>query len=193
MTEHDRIIDAAMGLFAERGWRGVSLADIAAAADLSLADLYGRFPSKLAVVEAFLARIDAAMLAGGSAPDASVRDRLFDVLMRRFEALKPHRLALRALLRDLRGDPLAALCLSRAYARSMAWALEAAGLDSHGLRGALRVKGLGATHLATLRVFLDDDGEDLGRTMAALDRHLKRLESIVRSFPGRRRAETAAA
>jgi hypothetical protein len=56
----------------------------------------------------------------------------------------------------------------------------------------LRVKGLALAYLWTFRVFLDDDGEDLGRTMAALDRALARCESVAQSLPGgRRRAATA--
>ncbi len=41
-----------------------------------------------------------------------------------------------------------------------------------------------ALYLAVLRVFLADDSADLGRTMAALDRGLRRGEALCR-FAGR--------
>ena len=96
--------------------------------------------------------------------------------MRRFDALKPHRAALKAIARDLGGDPPTALCSAPAFLRSMAWMLEAAGLSSAGMRGRLRVRALAALYLCVLRVFVRDDSEDLAKTMAALDRRLRQAE-----------------
>src|SRR5215475_2289184 len=96
-----RIRDAAFGLAAERGWADLALADIAAAAKLSLADLYAVHPSKAAILEAFSRDIDRQVLAAqDGAGEESPRDRLFDVLMKRFDALAPHREGLAAIVRD---------------------------------------------------------------------------------------------
>ena len=38
--------------------------------------------------------------------------------------------------------------------------------------------------LATIRVWMDDDSPDLARTMAALDRHLRRADRMVGGWPG---------
>ncbi len=178
----DRVIDAALALAAERGWRDLAVADIAEAAGVSLTDFYANFRSKEAILTAFSRRIDAQVLAGDD-PDLAaqpVRDRLFDVLMRRFDALAPHRGALRAILRDSRADPLAAVCGALALRRSMACMLEAARLGASGLRGLARVKGLTAIYIVTLRGWLDDDSADQARTMAALDRRLAQAERLIR-------------
>ena len=53
-------------------------------------------------------------------------------------------------------------------------------LSAGGLRGALRIKALGLVYLATLRVWLRDDSPDMAPTMAALDRHLRRLDGLAR-------------
>jgi len=47
------------------------------------------------------------------------------------------------------------------------------------LRGRLRVKGLSALYLSTLRVWFRDDSDDLSKTMAALDRGLSRIDRAV--------------
>src|SRR5579883_1152010 len=130
-----RVIEAALELAAERGWRHVSLAEIAGAAKLPLAELYALYPSKAAILAAFVRRIDGEVLGEGEAEGDSPRDRLFDVVMRRFEALKPHRAGVEAILHDAGRDPLALLCGGPRLLRSMAWMLEAAGLPSHGLGG----------------------------------------------------------
>ena len=111
--------------------------------------------------------------------DAGFRDRLFDLLMRRFDALKPHRGAIAALWRELPRDPLAGAPLAPALARSMAWMLEAAGAPPRRPFGPVRVKLLAGIHLSVMRVWLQDDSEDLGRTMASLDRALKRWAPML--------------
>jgi AcrR family transcriptional regulator len=190
---HDRIIDAAMALFGERGWRHVTLPDIAAASGLTLAQLYTAFPTKIAVLDAFERRINEKTLDGDLDPNDSVRDRLFDIVMRRLDALAPYKEAVRALAEELPREPTAALRVGPRLLLAMQWMAEAAGVETGGLRGWLRVNGLTAIYLAALRAWLDDDSADDARTMATLDRALKRAETIIRSMPGGRRAPPEAA
>src|SRR3546814_16179023 len=56
-----------------------------------------------------------------------------------------------ALVEGLARDPLAALALRSALMRSMAVVLEASGLTSEGIVGALRQKSLAALHASVLR------------------------------------------
>jgi AcrR family transcriptional regulator len=177
-TPRDRILDATLALAEREGWRKASLSAIAGEAGVPLHELYGEFRSRSAILGALMARTDASVLAETPVADAkeSPRDRLFDVLMRRFDALKPHRAALKAIARELGSDPPTALCSGPAFLRSMAWMLEAAGLSSAGMRGRLRVRALAALYLWVLRVFVRDDSEDLAKTMAALDRRLRQAE-----------------
>jgi AcrR family transcriptional regulator len=197
MAEPAAIVAAALKLIAQRGWRDVTLRAIATEAAVPFAELYAMFPTKAAIVGAFLADIDRQVLAGveePSDPDETVRDRLFDTLMRRYDALRPHRDAVAALAEGLARDPLAALALRGALMRSMAVVLEASGLTAEGLVGALRQKSLAAVHASVLRTWLRDDSADLGKTMVALDRRLKalegwaqRLERIRKTVSSRRR------
>jgi len=195
----DHVIDSALRLAAEKGWRDLSLAEIAAAAKLPLAKVYAVFSSKQAILSAFSRRIDAQILAEAE-PDSregTARDRLFDVLMRRFDALGPHKAAIHAIVRDVGCDPLMGLCAAAQFRRSLACMLEAADLSAEGLRGALRIKILGAVYVASLRVWLRDDSPDMARTMAAVDRHLRRVEWLAaccsRAGRSRRRGAEAAA
>lgn len=177
-------VDALLALTAERGWHGFALRDVAAASGLSLAELYRCHPDRARILVAFLARIDAQVLAGAGPvdPEETVRDRLFDALMRRYDALRPYRPALRRLAADLRRDPLAAAALLRAMDRAMGAVLESAGLGSDGVRGAVRKAGLAAIHAAALETFLADETLDLSKTMAVVDRRLKRAERLVQRF-----------
>lgn len=176
------IVETALRLAAETGWRDLSLAAIAAAAKLPLAKVYPVFSSKQAILDAFIRRIDAEVLAAEEpeAGEGRARDRLFDMLMRRFDALGPYRKALGNIIYDQARDPLAASCALVQLRRTLALTLEAAGLSSGGIRGAMRVKGLGLVYLATLRIWLRDESADLARTMATLDRQLGRIDRMAR-------------
>ena len=177
----ERLVDAALALAAERPWDDVPLADIADRAGLPLADLHPDHARRGQILAAFSRRIDATLLAEDFSDLAAepARDRLFDVLMRRFDLLVPYREGLRSIARALSRDPVAALGQAPALDRAMAWALEAAGISASGWRGRLRVRGLGLAWLAAFRIWLDD-GPDQARTMAELDRQLSRLDLWAR-------------
>jgi AcrR family transcriptional regulator len=176
-----RIVSAALELAASDGWRVVSLSDIAAKAGVSLAELREAFSSKAAIVNGFFKGIDEKVLAGIEDGDetSSTRDRLFDILMRRFDGLSPHKAGVAAILRDTCTDPVGGLCILPRFLCSMAWMVEAAGLSSEGFAGMARTHGLALIYAAAFRVWLRDDTADSSATMAALDRDLCRAERMV--------------
>ena len=177
----DKIVQAAFDLAARLGWRHVTLADIASEAKVSLAELYAAHGSKDAILAAYTSAIDEQVLAGAEPPDEeeSVKDRLFDALMRRFDAMKPQRDGIAAILRDGAEGPVSMLCGAARLLRSMAWTLESVGVSASRPAGAIKTKGLLAVYLSTLRIWLRDDTEDMSRTMAALDKRLGRAERMA--------------
>ena len=180
--EADRLLDAALTVIARDGWMRTSFAAVAAEADVALARLYAHFPDRGAVIRAMMARADASVLAaqrGGEAgAEESPRDRLFDVLMRRFDALQPMKPALRAIAESW-SDPLPSLIALAALPQSMRWMMEAAGLSPTGAGGTLQLSGLCLLYTAVFRVWLRDEGADLDKTMRALDQALRRAEPFA--------------
>ena len=193
-ADRNRLLDAALVLAARKGWRGLTLNAVAKEAGAPLSRVHGAFPSKWAILDAFADRVDETVLAR-LAPEAGepARDRLFDVLMRRFDAMQPHKTAVVAMAHDLAREPLAMFCTWPRLVKSMAWMLEAAAVDSSGLAGLLRTKGLALIYMAAMRAWLSDDSADLARTMAVLDRGLRQAEAAIRFLnKGRKRARDAA-
>jgi len=190
--ERDRIVDAFMALLAEKPFERIGFAEIAAAADVSLSDLRGTFPSALAILAVQVRETDRAVLAGGDTDMAEEppRERLFDVLMRRLEVLAPHKTAVRSLMRSASRNPGLALALNSLGVRSQQWMLTAADIAASGPRGMLRAQGLALLFASVLRTWVDDEDPGLARTMAALDRALARgqrwsgfLDDVLR-IPG---------
>ena len=185
-----KIVDALMELAAERRFEDISVRDICKAAGVSLADFRDAFPSKGAVLAGFSRRIDRAVLAqdDGELADESPRERLFDILMRRLEAMAPYREGLREATAWLRREPAAALAMNQVAMSSMRFMLEAAGIEAQGAAGAIKLQGLALAWARMIQVWLDDDEPALSKTMAELDRVLTRGERAAAGVDRRQRA-----
>jgi AcrR family transcriptional regulator len=177
-----KLVDALMELARERRFEDIAIRDICAAADVSLADFRDSFPSKGAVLAGLSRRIDRAVLTQGTEElaDESPRERLFDILMRRLEAMAPYREGLRETTAWLRRDPAAAFAMNQTVLASMRFMLEAAGIEAEqGAAGAIKLQGLAFAWGRIVGVWLDDDDPGLSKTMAELDRELSRGERAV--------------
>lgn len=178
----DTIVDAALALAAERDWDRVRLSEIAERAGIGLGELREHFSGKLGILAAFSARIDRQVLNSIDPEIAAdpARDRIFDIVMGRFDALLPHREAVRSIARALARRPSEVLRWNPTAVRSMTWMLEGAGIDASGRFGAVRAQGLAWAYGRTLRVWLDDDDPGMARTMVELDRRLRDGEDWLR-------------
>jgi AcrR family transcriptional regulator len=179
-TPKGRILAAALDCAAKKSWAEVAMRDIAGAAGVPLGDLRAEFESKDRIIAALLRAVDDAVLervpkpAEGQEP----RDVLFDVVMTRFDVLAPYKAALKSIHASGGAD----LTLAGPFLASMRWMLEAAGIRSEGPAGRLRVTGLATVYASVFRVWLQDDDPGHARTMAALDRRLRRGERTMRNI-----------
>lgn len=171
----------AVQLAADLGWTHVTLRDVAREAGLPLADVVRDFEDKGDIVCVYGRYIDRRTLeeAGTLDMDLSARERLFDILMERFDVLSEHRDGVVSILKSFKTDPKQ-LVMSLPYlARSMNLMLEGAGIDTNGVKGALRVAGLKVIYLSVLRAWMEDDSPDMGKTMAELDKRLGQVEGFA--------------
>jgi AcrR family transcriptional regulator len=177
----DRAAEAALALAADRRWDQISLRDIALAAGAPLATLYAETPGKVALLDHLSRCLDGqALAAAESDGSAQASDRLFEAVMARLEAMQADRSALIAIAQS---EGL--LALAPRLPRTAKTLLEAAGIDTGGVRGALRAAAMTIVWSRVLQVWRDDEGT-LNRTMAELDRQLKdmtaRLSRIGAGF-----------
>jgi ubiquinone biosynthesis protein COQ9 len=188
MTEHDhareaRIIEGFWAVVAEHGWRGTSMARVATAAHMTLAELRAHASCPEGLLALSVRATDRAVLEGTVPTEGeSPRDRLFDVLMRRLDELQKHRAGVVRFLRDLPWNPPLAIGTGVLNDRAMRWMLEAAGISTAGLAGQARRRGLMGVWTYTLRAWAKDESADLSATMAALDKALDRADQLARSL-----------
>ena len=177
----EKAIHAALTLAARDGWDSVSLETIARHAKISFPVLCEQFQDRNDILAAYGRMVDRRTIENIGAPDesASHRDRLFDILMERLDILNQDRAALTSILESFRCDPKQAVISLPYLGRSMSKMLEAASIDTTGLRGAAHVMALTTVYLMTLRTWVEDESPDMGKTMAALDRNLGRAEQVA--------------
>lgn len=176
----DVILDAALVLTDQMGWDMLTLADIAGEAGMTLADVHEHIADKTDILTLYGRRVDQKVLGVFSQtdPSAPIRDRLFDIIMERFDVLNADRAAVVSILKSFKLDPKQMVISLPHLCRSMTWMLEAARADTTGWKGAARVAGLTAIYLKALWAWIEDDSADMAKTMKALDSALARAESI---------------
>jgi AcrR family transcriptional regulator len=183
------VVDALMALAAEQAWDDISLSQIAEKAGMSLADLRDLFPSKGAMLAGFIRRIDRIVLEG-TPPDLAdepARERVMDVMLRRFDALLPYREALRAIHKAFKGDVLGLAALNQQALNSWRYMLAAISIETEGAMGLVRLQGAILVFARAFETFLDEADETLPRTMAVLDKELKRGEWVLARAEGMNR------
>lgn len=139
----------------------------------SFATSFGRFIDGAVVQDVPTRSEDEAAL-----DNEPARDRVFEVLMSRFDALEPYKEAVRVLAGVK--DPKFGAIITVQLPHSMALMLSLSGVAVTGFKKPLQVAGLIGIWLRTVRVWLKDDSEDMAKTMASLDKSLKDADSLAR-------------
>jgi len=180
-SKRNKAVRAALALAEHRDWDDVTLPDIARHAGVDFADLRREFACKSDILRAFQAEVDAEVLskAKPAGPDQSVRDRVFDMVMTRFEVMTPYKPALKRIACYLRCRPGEASLLACSTLGAQYWMLAGAGAKLDGARAAVRVAGLTAIYGRAFKVWLEDTSPSHDKTMAALDRGLSNGERAL--------------
>ncbi len=175
---------AALSLAGSVPWREVTLIRLADAAARPVSDFYGATLGEAldCVEEAFDRAI--ADATDELDPKQTVRDRLFELIMRRFEAMEPHREAVLAMEHGLDRDPTLMAAAHQRHVRCARWVLAIAGMEADGMTGQARAQGLGVIIGQARAAWRGDSAGDFAKTMASLDKNLRRAEEMFGRYAG---------
>lgn len=114
------------------------------------------------------------------------KDRLFEILMIRFDVLNTHRQAYQTVFYDILKDPALLRRALPQFHRSMELMLRLADLNGRDGTGVLpsgilplRASALALVYLNAVRVWLFDDSPDMAATMAELDKGLSKIDHLA--------------
>lgn len=182
----EKAFKACLAVIEKEGWKNFSFAKASQLSKIPLTTFHKQFSCPTDIMIHLFRKIDDAVLKNedidkGSSP----KDALFEILMSRFDTAEPYKPILKSFWQEWVFIPEEAPPLVSQGFSSMAWMLEAAGLESRGLKGVLRIQALTTLYILTLKTWLSDESPDLSKTMAFLDKGLSRLEkmaSLLNSF-----------
>ena len=175
---------AALAMLAELPYADLTLDAIIARAGVEAELAHRLYQDRLDMVATGLSHFDRDLteqLAKDLADDAdaSVREKIFEALLQRFEAYRAHRSALEALHSAARSNPRIALMLADCLTRAMRQILGAVGGGGQHLGGLMRAKGLAGVYLLVMKDWLKDDSPDLALTARCLDQRLTTAAQIA--------------
>ncbi len=173
----EKIFKACLKSIEQNSFRTFTFAKVSDESGIPLDAMHQHFNSPIEVMIHLFKQIDDHTLKEYTPTEGlSQRDQLFEILMMRLEASEPYKAVLKSFWSDwLVSAPEYPSLLCHGIT-SMAWMLDATGLNPNGLTGMIRSQGVLGIYLYTLGVWLSDDSEDLGKTMAALDKALVNME-----------------
>lgn len=179
----DQVLDAYLSLMGRQPFGQVSMSMVAAEAGLSLGDLRRTFASEEALLEAFAARADAAMLdrVAELPRSNSPRERVLAAMLARFEILAPYRAAVRSILIGAARDPAALMFFARVSTEEHRWTLIAAGLDHRGAGSRNLAEAISQAFVASAEAWLEDDAA-LSGTRSALAKALPFQDEALGAF-----------
>ena len=183
----DRLANAAWTQLADTTPRQLRIDDIAAAAGIPTAAARAVTGSITTLILHQLTTLDRQAVLESltdieEAGEVSVRDKIVEGLMHRFEVYAPYRQQIAQLDRATRRDPTLGLRLLDSLAQAMRMLLCMAGDDLAGLSGEARVRGVALVAMQVARVWQDDEAPDLSATLKAIDTRLARAEEWGRTL-----------
>ena len=115
---------------------------------------------------------------GSADDDLALKDRLFELFMARFDTMQERRPEMvRQVTNGMdtdfcHGDACRPPVLAGPYMIAMDQILTDAGVSTDGIPGKVKIASITIIYVIVLKKWIKDDSEDLGVTMAELDRRL---------------------
>lgn len=172
------ILVAALTMIAEDGWDRYDSRKLAKNCGIDLIEAMESYRTGEAVLQKLSRYLDRVMVttAAQDLEGLSSREALFELIMQRLDAMVPFKPALREISYSRTQNwrlTLASLCN---LGRTADWMLAVTGTYSCGPEGWAKNAALIQAYGRVLRVWVDEDGTELDRTMAELDKRLSQLE-----------------
>jgi ubiquinone biosynthesis protein COQ9 len=186
--KREKILKSAFTLAAEKGWDNTSLEDIAQKAGVAVEVLRGyECNDKSDIVKMFNNMTDdkvikqyLALEKQGDFDGYDERERLFEILMLRMEALNENREGVKAIYAKTGTNLLGHFPNLR---RSMGEMLETVGVDTSDLKkGEAKILGLVGVYSLAIKAWSKDETEGLNQTVKSLHNNLHRVEKWSRKI-----------
>ena len=178
----EKILINAFDYLNEVGWKNFTFENLSKKKKIKLETIYFFFENKNFLLRDFSSFIDEQVileLQDESLKKSEVKDNIFEVLMIRFEKLQPYKKALQSIFELLRFQPKMLNTLAKQLFVSLDLVLDLSYAKKGFLFDKFALNGLFIIYTNVFNVWLEDDSQEMNKTMAKLDLLLSRSEYIV--------------
>lgn len=174
---HSKIIEATLEVLTQTSWDVLTMEELAAKLSITPIQLYAHFPTRCDLLKGIVQFIDDKMLElyQEGNEDLTLQEKLFDIIMCRFEVMETYKKSLKNIILTIWRDPISFPSGVFSGLHSMGIILGAVGVPIEGIKGKLNIKILSFFYLYTLKFWFDDETQDMAKTLAHVDKGLKNI------------------
>ena len=179
------LVKSSFNIIEKSGWKSFSLQKLSYAEKIPINEIKIFFKSEITILDEFSKMIDIKVEKSfdyEELTNTSVKDNLFELIMLRLEYMQPYRNALKSIKSSLKSDPLVAKSVAKNVMNSLDFYLELTNAYNDSFLDIFKKKSIFLIYSYIFMIWLEDDSDELSKTMSELDKLLTFSEKIALDF-----------
>ena len=179
------LVKSSFNIIEKSGWKSFSLQKLSYAEKIPINEIKIFFKSEITILDEFSKMIDIKVEKSfdyEELTNTSVKDNLFELIMLRLEYMQPYRNALKSIKSSFKSDPLVAKSVAKNVMNSLDFYLELTNAFNDSFLDIFKKKSIFLIYSYIFMIWLEDDSDELSKTMSELDKLLTFSEKIAVDF-----------
>ena len=179
------LVKSSFNIIEKSGWKSFSLQKLSYAEKIPINEIKIFFKSEITILDEFSKMIDIKVEKSFDYEEltkTSVKDNLFELIMLRLEYMQPYRNALKSIKSSFKSDPLVAKSVAKNVMNSLDFYLELTNAYNDSFLDIFKKKSIFLIYSYIFMIWLEDDSDELSKTMSELDKLLTFSEKIAIDF-----------
>jgi len=179
------LVKSSFNIIEKSGWKSFSLQKLSYAEKIPINEIKIFFKSEITILDEFSKMIDIKVEKSFDYEEltkTSVKDNLFELIMLRLEYMQPYKNALKSIKSSFKSDPLVAKSVAKNVMNSLDFYLELTNAFNDSFLDIFKKKSIFLIYSYIFMIWLEDDSDELSKTMSELDKLLTFSEKIALDF-----------
>ena len=179
------LVKSSFNIIEKSGWKSFSLQKLSYTEKIPINEIKIFFKSEITILDEFSKMIDIKVEKSfdyEELTNTSVKDNLFELIMLRLEFMQPYRNALKSIKSSFKSDPLVAKSVTKNVMNSLDFYLELTNAYNNSFLDIFKKKSIFLIYSYVFMIWLEDDSDELSKTMSELDKLLSFSEKIALDF-----------
>ena len=179
------LVKSSFNIIEKSGWKSFSLQKLSDKEKVPINEIKIFFKSEITILDEFSKMIDIKVEKSfdyEELTNTSVKDNLFELIMLRLEYMQPYRNALKSIKSSFKSDPLVAKSVAKNVMNSLDFYLELTNAFNDSFLDIFKKKSIFLIYSYIFMIWLEDDSDELSKTMSELDKLLTFSEKIALDF-----------